>query len=131
MTTLQKIGVGVVVILAILGAIGFVRTFGSSASFGSTTFQAGQVQETPFLFLNGFSAGSTQQLGVDASGNLNDASETSLGNITASSTVFTAAPSCFQFYATSTATVDHLTASSTATLLGQTGVMFFAYGKCT
>ena len=69
MTTLQKIGAGVVVILAILGAIAFFR--GGAVSFGSTTFQSGEVQNNPFIFLNGFSAGSTQQLGVDASGNLN------------------------------------------------------------
>lgn len=37
---------------------------------------------------------------------------------------------CFNFYATSTATVGKMTASTTATVEGVDGVMMFEYGSC-
>jgi len=37
---------------------------------------------------------------------------------------------CYQIYATSTATVGKLTASTTATIEGVDGVMMFEYGSC-
>jgi len=61
----------VVTVLAILGAVGFFMGLSKGASFGSTTFQSGQVQQDAFLFLNGFSAGSSQQFAVNGSGQVN------------------------------------------------------------
>lgn len=66
MTTLQKIGVGVVVILAILGSIAFFR--GSGQKFGATAFQQGQVQNDAWIFTGGLAVGSTQQTIFDGSG---------------------------------------------------------------
>ena len=37
---------------------------------------------------------------------------------------------CFNFYATSTATIGKLVASTTATIEGVDGVMMFQYGSC-
>ena len=37
---------------------------------------------------------------------------------------------CINFYATSTATISHMIASTTATVEGVDGVMMFGYGAC-
>ena len=133
MTTLQKVGIGVVVILSLLGAIGFVRTFSSSNSFGATTFQQGEVQNNPFIFVNGFSAGSSQQLGVDASGNLNVGK--SFSQLTSNAATSTAVVGCVQTTATSTATPIRLVYSSIATSsptfgTNTIGLVGWQYGTC-
>ena len=71
MTTIQKVGVVVAGLLALLGGLSFFgfHLGGGSASFGAAP-TSGQVQVTPMLFVNGFSAGSSQQLYADGSGNL-------------------------------------------------------------
>jgi len=115
MTTLQKIGAGVVVILALLGAVAFFR--GSSSSFGA--FQQGEVQNNPFIFLNGFSAGSSQQFLVDASGLLTVGK--TLTQTTTNTATSTAIFGCVQLYATSTATPIHLEISTTTMLSTFTG----------
>ncbi len=90
MTTLQKIGVGITVILAVLGGIAFFRgstVVQQAPSLGATAFQQGQVQSDAFIFTNGFSAGSTQQYIVDASGNVTTSGlVTSTGGVTIGST---------------------------------------------
>lgn len=130
MTTLQKIAVGVVAILAVLGAIGFFRTMGGT-SFGATTpsgFQQGQVQNNPMIFVNGFSAGSSQQYVVDGSGNFAAGDATFNGGtvnvISSNSATSTVVAGCFQFYATSTATALKFQASTTP------GIMYSQYGTC-
>jgi hypothetical protein len=137
MTTLQKIAVGVVAILAVIGSIGFVRTLGSSSTFGATTFQQGQVQNNPMIFVNGFSAGSSQQFGVDSSGNLNAGTLSITGaftQATSNTATSTASVGCVQTVATSTATPIRLlfTASTTATAISgtQSGFVLWGYGKC-
>lgn len=47
-----------------------------------------------------------------------------------SDVVSTKAGLCFNFYATSTATLGKMTASTTATIEGVDGVMMFEYGTC-
>ena len=57
-------------LLALLGGLAFfgVHLGGNGASFGATAFTSGQVQVTPMLFVNGFSAGANQQFLVDGNG---------------------------------------------------------------
>ena len=68
MTTLQKIETGVVIVLVLLVAVLFSRSNGNSPVFGATSFGQGEVQNNPFLFINGFAAGNAQQFLVDGSG---------------------------------------------------------------
>lgn len=138
MTTLSKIAAGVVTVLAILGAVGFVRTLGASASFGATTFQSGQVQQEPFIFINGLSAGSSQQFGVDGSGNLNAGALSITGALTqttSNTATSTASVGCIQTTATSTATPIRLVIGTsivaTTTPAGNSvGSVGWQYGKC-
>ena len=44
--------------------------------------------------------------------------------------LLTKSPFCVEFYATSSATVNKLVASTTATIEGSDGVIMFAYGTC-
>ena len=80
MTTTTKTLVGVVVLASLLGVLAFfgVQIKSQAQSFGS--FVSGQVQQEAFLFVNGFSAGSSQQYSVDASGNVTTSGTATLGS---------------------------------------------------
>lgn len=134
MTTIQKVGVVVAGLLALLGGLSFFgfHLGGGSAAFGSSAFSSGQVQTNPMLFVNGFSAGSSQQFYVDGNGNIANGLTLTTSN-TATSTLKVG---CIQMYATSTATAVHLefsTTTSLATYSGgsiPTGGVSWRYGTC-
>lgn len=100
MTNIQKIAVGVVVLLvAILAVVGFTDN-GKKAG----AFLQGQVQTDAFLFINGFAGGSTQQFLVDGSGNISATGSNTLNTLTqgggitttaTTSTTYTAAAADF------------------------------------
>ena len=77
-------------------------------------------------FTQGIKVGTTDQFTVSSAG----AVTTSDDITTASDFVSTKAGLCFNFYATSTATLGKMTESTTATIEGVDGVMMFGYGSC-
>ena len=64
MTTLSKIGIGVVVILSLLGAIGFLRTLGSSTPYGAVnpSTQQGEVYNNAIIDAGGVQIGANGSL---------------------------------------------------------------------
>ena len=110
MTTLNSIG------LVILGAVaGFlVAMIASSGSF------AGVYSQSTQYFGQGLYAGQGNEFAIEADGDV-----TTSQDITLTKSTF-----CINFYATSTATLVKMVASSTATIEGTDGVIVTQYGAC-
>ena len=88
MATLEKAIGGVVAILAIVIVLWTVLSH-QGVKAGSVTFQQGQIQTDAFIFLNGFSAGSTQQFNVDSSGNVTTSGTLATGAVSGTTGTFT------------------------------------------
>lgn len=91
MTTFQKVGKWILGVGSVLGILAFVGLHfsGQSIGFGATSFTSGQVQYTPFIFVNGFAGGTSQQFIVDASGNVTTTGTLTAAGITNSSNTVT------------------------------------------
>lgn len=98
--------VGVVVGAAVLFGLNLIVP-GYGASSGQQFWQKA-------TFLQGFTAGTRDEFSVDNDGDI----------------VLTKSTFCMNFYATSTATLVKMVASSTATIEGTDGVMVMQYGSC-
>jgi hypothetical protein len=125
MTNLLK-ALGLVVVGAVVGAL-------VAVSFGASKESTGGVYNAVNnYFSEGISVGKASQFAVSSTGALTTSGALSTtGDVTTSSDfVSTKAGLCFNFYATSTATLGKMTASTTATIEGVDGVMMFSYGSC-
>lgn len=116
--------------LVILAIMGVVTYFGGSQLFGTTCDQITCI-DGGLRITNG---------PLESTGNIVDSGNLSVTGtlgVTATTTLsdtvnFNNPAICINFYATSTATRVHFTASTTPTLpAGAAGVMTFDYGACT
>ncbi len=107
---------GVAVVALVLAAVAIYMAIPKSTSFGAVGLKLIE-QYDPYVKYNG---GVNSALPIKTSNDL-----------TASSTTLTASKFCIQFYATSSATVLKMVASTTATLPhGAAAVMTANYGTC-
>ncbi len=123
----RQLLVGSVFGILLVLAAAFILSFHSSpTSYGATAFTSGQVQNSPFIFSSGLSAGSAQQLIIDGSGNLTTIGTLTVGSgsgvtqqFVTGSCVNTASTTLFAvlnpFNATSTATLISMTEGGNAT----------------
>ena len=120
----KNIAIGIVTLL--IGLVIGALAFGGHAAKLGTTFNAAVTETNPYWFYNGLKAGTASQFIADKSGAV-----TTTGGITTNTLASSRSTLCFDFYATSTATQDHMTASTTGSLpAGAAGVMTFDYGSC-
>ncbi len=113
---MNKIITGVIGVVAVLALI-----IGSVALVGGNQSTAPKQLGSGTRFPNGISADNTSPVAGQVRG----------ADFTATSDfISTKAGLCFNFYATSTATLGKMTASTTATIEGVDGVMLFEYGSC-
>lgn len=141
MITAKNIGIGLVVLGALFGFLGFFGIhLGGSQSFGAINNGA-LVQNYPYWFTNSTGsgnvlyAGKSQQFAVTDAGALTAGAATLNGNLTVTTSntaTSTITVGCFQSYATSTATSLALrfTASTTAPTNGSGVIPVVSYGTC-
>ncbi len=129
-------GVVALVILAIMGLSGALKSgahLAGSTSCGSITCLAGGLRLVSDL--GGDFEVDVASLFTGTMGITGNTTITGTLGVTATTTLadtvrLTNPAICVDFFATSTATVSHLVASTTATIEGVDGVMMFAYGAC-
>ena len=121
---------GLVVVGAVVGALVAVP-FGANVNTGSVYNSVAK------YYPEGIFVGKSNQFSVSNTGAVTTGAQTVAGNVAVtgdisatSDFVSTKAGFCFNFFATSTATLGKMTASTTATIEGVDGVMMFGYGSC-
>ena len=115
MTTLHSIG------LVILGAVAGLLVAGLLvAMLTSGGMFGGVYSQVENSFAQGLTAGLGEEFVIEPDGDVT----------TSQDITFTKSTFCINLYATSTATLVKMTASSTATVDGVDGVMVMQYGAC-
>lgn len=121
--------IGAIVVIGLIGAVLFLIPKTQTGLVGAVSQCASGQSCLPSLELTGPHSGVTNALQVDA-GTVLSTATTSIGASLLLTPSGSIAPSCIQFYATSTATKVKLSFDASTTPSGGVGYLSYSYGSC-